>query len=161
VHSNDLLITARQGVDHRVCLHRAELHTEIIAKQFAYPRVLWYGAEVLMEEELGGVVVCAHHERAGPQIRPPVPHRLDEADEFALIRREFGVLWCHWSTIERDWFTVLMKHDAKARAGSIAVDDEGGVEVQQLQGWTGRERLLEGNEHRFRLTGPAERLAFK
>lgn len=72
-----------------------------------------------------------------------------------LVSRDLGVLWRHRSAVERDRPTVLMKHGAKSRAGGVKVDDEGGIKVQQLQGWAERECLLEGDESLLRSTGPA------
>jgi hypothetical protein len=111
---DDLLVTARQSVSHRVHLAWVELHAEIVTKQLAYPRVLWYGGEALIEEELEGVVVRAHHERPCPQIWPLVPYCLDKADDVVLVRCELGVLWRHRPAVERDWPVVLMQHGPKS-----------------------------------------------
>jgi hypothetical protein len=42
--------------------------------------------EALVEELLQTVVVRLDEEAASPQVRPPVPHHLDKADELALVR---------------------------------------------------------------------------
>jgi hypothetical protein len=42
--------------------------------------MLWNCGQVLVEEELEAVVVGADDERMTPEVRPLVPHGLDQAD---------------------------------------------------------------------------------
>jgi hypothetical protein len=51
-----------------------------------------------------------------------------------------------------------MQNSAEPRAGSVVVDDEGGVEVGQLQRRSLHQGLLEGDEGLFRICVPRESL---
>jgi hypothetical protein len=86
----------------------------------------------------------------------PVAHNLDEADELPLICGQLGVLWCDGPTVEGDGSAVLMQNNAEPCVGSVAVDDEGVVEVEQLQCRSLHQGLLEGDEGLFRLRAPRE-----
>jgi len=70
--------------------------------------------ETLVEEEAKTPVIRAHHETAPPQVRAPMPNRLDEPDQLALVGSELGVTRRDGPAEERDRPSALMKHGAKA-----------------------------------------------
>jgi len=109
-----LLVAARQRVGHHVHGARLILHDEVEPQQLACPLVLRNRCETLVEEEAKTPVIHAHHETAPPQVRAPMPNRLDEPDQLALVGSELGVTRRDGPAEERDRPSSLMKHGAKA-----------------------------------------------
>jgi hypothetical protein len=59
-------------------------------------------------------MVRAQDERPSPQIRPPVPHRLDEPDQLPLVGSELGMMRVDGATKERQWPVALVQDRAEA-----------------------------------------------
>ena len=87
--------------------------------------------------------------------------RLDEADQLALVGGQLGVVGHHGAAEEGNRAGALVKNSTDACAGGIAVDDERGGEVRQLQGWLGDEGRLERQERLSSGRRPQEGLAFE
>jgi hypothetical protein len=68
----------------------------------------------------------------------------DQPNELPLIGGQLGVLWCNGAAVEGNGATVLMEHGTKTSARHVAVDDEGGIEVWQLECRAGDQGLFEG-----------------
>ena len=58
---------------------------------------------------------------------------MNETDELVLVRRRFEMPSHKGPTKERGGVPVLMKDGAEARAGRVAVDDERGIEVREME----------------------------
>jgi hypothetical protein len=106
-------------------------------------------------------VVGADDEGIRPQIWPPVSDRLDESNELVLIGREFGVVWRHGTTEERNRATALMQHDSEASIEHVAINHERLVEVGKLQNRGRCQRQLQGIEGRHHRRCPPEYLALQ
>jgi hypothetical protein len=76
---------ARQRVSDGVELADAILDHEIITKQLGDPRVLWYGSQVLVKEELETPMVGADGKGTTLEITPPMMNGLNQPNELALI----------------------------------------------------------------------------
>jgi hypothetical protein len=96
--------------------------------------MLRHSGKMLVQEVLEAAIVRADDELPCPEVRPPMANGMYEVDEFALVRRQLGVLRGTRTTEEHDRSGPLMKHHAKTHAGGVAVDDERLVEVRQLEG---------------------------
>ena len=103
-----MLVTPRQGVSRRVLPPRLVLHLKTIPKEFAYPGVLRYCREMLIQEVLETAMVRTFDELHRPQIRPPVAHGLHESNELTLICCQLGVLWRDGAAEEGYWPMPLM-----------------------------------------------------
>uniref|UniRef100_A0A0A8ZTW4 Uncharacterized protein n=1 Tax=Arundo donax TaxID=35708 RepID=A0A0A8ZTW4_ARUDO len=84
-HIPFVIVATGEGVGDYVRGARPVLHREIEAQELADPMVLRDRGEALIEEVLQAVVVGLDDEAPPPEIRAPVPYRLDEADELALV----------------------------------------------------------------------------
>jgi hypothetical protein len=73
-----------------------------------------------------------------------VAHRFDQPNELPLIGGQLGVLQCDWAAVEGNRATILMGHVNETGARRVTVDDEGGIEVRQLEHRAGDQGLLEG-----------------
>ena len=113
--------------------------------------MLWNCRKPLVEHELEDVVISLDDEGTPPKIRAPMADRLDEADELALVRSRFEVPSRKGPTKERDGVPILMKDSSEAGAGRVAVDDECGVEVREMEHWRRTQRGFEG--HKCRVGG--------
>ncbi|KAJ1270264.1 hypothetical protein BS78_06G040800 [Paspalum vaginatum] len=113
---------------------------------------------VLVEEVLQAVVVGLDDEASPPEVRAPVPDRLDEADELALVGGERAVARCHKPTEESDRVALLDQDRAEAERGRVALDDEQLGEVRHGEDGGGRDGGLERCECRSRRVGPREPL---
>ena len=71
---------------------------------------------------------------------------MNETDELVLVRRRFEMPSHKGPTEERDGIPVLMKDGSEARAGRVAVDDERGVEVREMEHGRRTQRCLEGRK---------------
>jgi len=58
---------------------------------------------------------------------------LHQANEFALIGRQLGMLWRDVAAEEGDGTLALMKDGLEARTGCVTVDDELLAEIRELQ----------------------------
>jgi len=105
--------------------------------------MLWNGGQTLVQEMLEAAMIRPDDKLPRLEIRPPMTHGLHETDEFALVGRQLGMLRGDRAAEESDRAVALMKHSTKPRAGSVAVDDEGLVEIRQLENRRCRERLFE------------------
>ena len=76
---------------------------------------------------------------------------MNETDELALVRSCFEVASRKGPTEERHGIPVLMKDGSEAGAGRVAVDDERGVEVREMEHGRRTQRCLEG--HKCRIGG--------
>lgn len=63
-----VLVAAGQSISRGVQLARLVFHLKAVSKQLAYPRMLWYGGEALVEKVLKAVVVRPYNELRGPQV---------------------------------------------------------------------------------------------
>ena len=86
-----LAVTAREGVGHGVEAPRAILHGEVEPEQLAEPLVLRDRRQSLVEEVLQAVVVGTDQEAAPPEVGPPKPHSLYQANELPLVGRQLDV----------------------------------------------------------------------
>jgi hypothetical protein len=91
-HSPGVAIPTRQSIGDRVQPAGAVFNPKIKTKQFANPLILWDHGEALVQHEFERIMVCAHDKGASPQVRPPMAHGLDQADEFVLISSNVHVL---------------------------------------------------------------------
>jgi hypothetical protein len=98
--------------------------------------VLWNRCQALVEEETKAPVVSADHELPPPQVRAPMSHRLNQADEFSFIGGEFGVARRNGLAEEGQRTCTLMQHDTHARTRRVTLDDEVAVERRKLQNWS-------------------------
>jgi hypothetical protein len=73
-------VTPGEGVGHDIRSSQLELHPEVEFKKLACPLMLWNYGQALVEEELEAKVVGADDEQMALEVRPPVPHGLDQAD---------------------------------------------------------------------------------
>jgi hypothetical protein len=80
---------------------RLVLHHKIEAEELAHPMVLRNHRQALVEDEPQAPMVCANQKTAPPQIRPLMPHYLDEADELPLVCGQLSVAWCDRLAVER------------------------------------------------------------
>jgi hypothetical protein len=112
----------------------------------------------LVKQELQAVVVGADDEAAPPQVRPPVPDRLHQPDQLALVGRQLDVTRDEGPAEERQGARPLVEDGAETRTGGIAVDDELASEIRHLQNRGGGQGPLEGVESLRRLWSPGERL---
>jgi len=87
-----LAVAARKGVGRGVEAPRTILHGEVEAEQLAEPLVLRDLGQPLEEEVLQAVVVGADQEAAPPQVGPPVPHSLYQANKLPLVRRQLDMV---------------------------------------------------------------------
>jgi hypothetical protein len=71
------------------------------------------------------------------------------------------VLGGHWPAVVGNWAGILVQDRAKAAAGGVAINDERGGEVWQLQCWSRRQRLLERRECNIRLDSPGKCLTLE
>jgi hypothetical protein len=88
-----LLMTLRQGIHRDILAVGFEFDVELIAEHLAHPSVLGNHREPLVQEVLAAEVIGPYDEWPRLEIRPPVPHDLDDADELPLVRCELGVMW--------------------------------------------------------------------
>ena len=86
--------------------------------------VLGDRGESLVEEIFQTVVVCLDDKAPPPEIRPPVPHGLDEADELALVGGQRAVAGRHWPAEEGDWVALLSQDRPKPDGRRVALDGE-------------------------------------
>jgi hypothetical protein len=115
----------------------------------------------LIQQKLQRVVVCPHHKGAGPEVWPPMAHRFDQPNELPLIGGQLGVLRCDGAAVEGNGATVLMENGTKIGAKRVAVVDEGGIEVRQLECRASDQGLLEGVEGLVGSRVPSEGLLFQ
>ena len=99
-------------------------------------------------------MVGADDERAPPQIGTPMPHRLDKADELALICGHLEVPNCERSTEEGEWPRALVKYRTEARPGCITVHHELFAEVGEMQDKSAGQGGLQGRKCRLYSRGP-------
>lgn len=109
-------VVAGQGVRHHVQGTQLVFYDEIEAHKLGRPLMLGYGGETLVEDETKTPVIRADQEATAPEIRPLMPHGLDQADELPLVRRELGVAWRDGLAEEHHRTRALMKDRAKPGA---------------------------------------------
>lgn len=90
--------------------------------------------QTLVQEKFQTVMISVDNERAPTEIRATMKDSIDEANEFTIVSREFGMSWRDGLAKERQRAAALMQHDPKAGTRCIAFDGEGGREVGKLQG---------------------------
>ena len=90
--------------------------------------MLCYSCEALVEQEAKAPVVSPHHKPTSPEIRPPVPHGLNQANEFAFIGGELGVAWRDGLAEKGNWSGPLMENGTKTGARRVTLNDEVAVE---------------------------------
>jgi hypothetical protein len=73
-----------------------------------------------------------------------VAHRFDQPNELPLIGGQLGVLRCDGAAVDGNRATILIGHVNETGARRVTVDDEGGIEVRQLEHRAGDQGLLEG-----------------
>ncbi|XP_021317213.1 uncharacterized protein LOC110435676 [Sorghum bicolor] len=120
--------------------------------------VLGNRGEALVEEVFQTVVVRLDDEAPPPEVRPPVPHGLDEADELALVGGQRAVTGCHWSAEERDWVALLSQDRPKPDGRRVTFDGEQLGEVRHGEDGGGRDGGFEGRERRRGCVVPGEAL---
>jgi hypothetical protein len=69
--------------------------------------------EALVEEVFEAIVVRLNDEAPPLEVRPPVPDRLNQADELALIGCQRLVTRSDGTAEECQWVSLLGEHDAK------------------------------------------------
>jgi hypothetical protein len=77
---HDLVTTMGQGVCNGIEAPGLILHTEIKAEKLAYPLMLRYYGQPLVEQELERKVIRAHGEVSPPKIWSPMSHGLDQSN---------------------------------------------------------------------------------
>jgi hypothetical protein len=97
---------------------------EVKQQQLSCPLVLRDNRQVLVEQELQAEVVCADEEWTPPQIRLPMPHRLDEPNQLMLVCHQLHVPWQDLPAEEGDNAVTLVKNGTKPGAGRITLNDE-------------------------------------
>ncbi|KAJ1256975.1 hypothetical protein BS78_K256500 [Paspalum vaginatum] len=114
--------------------------------------------QALVQQVLQAVMVRLDAKAATPKVRPPVAHRLDQADELALVRRKCSVSRCHGPAEEGDRMALLDEDCAEPVRRSVALDDEGLAEVRHGQHGRRGDRVLERGEGRGSPLGPSKAL---
>lgn len=110
--------------------------------------------EPLIQQVLEAEVVDLDDELA--QIRPPVPHGLQQADELLLVGWQSLVTQREGAAEVRDRALILMEHHDEFGAQRIAPHNKRAVEVQQGKDGHCGERLLEAAECILGLRRPHE-----
>ena len=87
-----------------------------------------------------------------------MPHRLNKADELALICSHLEVPGRERSTEEGEWPRALVKYRIEARPRCIAVHHELFAEVRKMQDRSAGQGGLQGRERRLCGRGPLERV---
>lgn len=91
--------------------------------------MLGNGREALVEHKFEGVMVCPHDEVLAPKKRAPVTNRLDESDQLAFIGGELEMACYKWTAEECNRTVSLMKYRLELGAKSVAINQEGLVNV--------------------------------
>jgi hypothetical protein len=78
--------------------------------------VLRHGRKALIQEELQTVVISPDEEAAAPEVRPPMPHCLDQPDELPLVGRQLAMARSKWPAEEGQGAGPLVQYRAKTRA---------------------------------------------
>jgi hypothetical protein len=86
--------------------------------------VLGNHREPLVQQVFEAVMISLDEEASAPQVRPPVPDGMDEADELPLIGGEGAVPGRDRPAEEGDWVAVLYQHRPKPMGRGIALNDE-------------------------------------
>jgi hypothetical protein len=89
-------------------------------------------------------------ESATPEVWAPVPDRLDQADEFALVGRLGPVSGRHGTAEEGERVSLLHEDSTEPVGRRVAFDDEWVVEVRHGQHRRRGDCVLEGEEGRGR-----------
>ena len=90
-----------------------------------------------------------------------MPHRLNKADELALICSHLEVPGHERSTEEGEWPRALVKYRTEARPGGIIVHHELFAEVGEMQDRSTGQGGLQGHERRLSGRGPLERVSLE
>jgi hypothetical protein len=101
-------------------------------------------------------MVGVDKERPSPQIGSPMAHNEHEPHQFTLICREHSVTQSELAAEEGNKPASLVKHDANAHIGDIALHNERLVEDWQLEHGRCHERGLEGAECHLGIGTPVE-----
>ena len=75
-----ILVAPGESIGDDVLAPRPVLHREGVPEELADPRVLRNRRQPLVQEVLEAAMVSADDERAHPQVRSPVTHRLHKTD---------------------------------------------------------------------------------
>ena len=89
--------------------------------------------ESLVEEELQAIVVRPDGEAPAPEVWPPVPGGVDEADQFPLVSGEGPMSRYDEAAEVGDGVLVLQQHRAEAMHRGVTLHHEGLGEVEQRQ----------------------------
>jgi hypothetical protein len=65
--------------------------------------------------------LCTYEKETPPEVRPPMPYYLHQADELMFIRRKLGMVSCHHMTEECDRLIALMQDGAKTGARDVTL----------------------------------------
>lgn len=112
----------------------------------------------MIEEELEAAVVSADEEPTPPQVRPPMPRRLDQPDQLPLIRRKLVVAGSKGPAEEGQGAGPLVKNGTETRTGRVAIEDELEVKIWHLKHRPRGKGALECREGLGSLRRPGERL---
>jgi len=100
------------------------LHGEVEPLHFADPVVLRDGGQALIQEKFQAIVVSTHQKPAAPEVRPPVPNRLEKPNQIPLIGGEGSVARRNRVAEEGHGLLVLQEHSAEPVGGRVAHDGE-------------------------------------
>jgi hypothetical protein len=106
-------VPTREGVGYHIRRPRLVLEREIKAQELPHPMVLGNHREPLVQQVFEAVMISLDEEASAPQVRPPVPDGMDEADELPLIGGEGAVPGRDRPAEEGDWVAVLYQHRPK------------------------------------------------
>jgi hypothetical protein len=118
--------------------------------------VLRNHGQLLIKQVFEVKVLCPDDECPCPQVRPPVAHCLDEADQFTLISGKLGVVRGDGATEKCDWSNSMVQDDAEPSAGRVAVHIKGLGEVGHMQDQHRHEGYLQCLKCHCHLWCPAE-----
>ena len=145
-----------EGVGDDVLGARLVLDDEVKAKELADPMVLRDRCKALVEEELQAIVVSPDGEAPAPEVRPPMPDGVNEADQFPLVSGERPVPRRGGAAEVGDGVFVLQQHRVEAMRQGVTLHHEGPGEVGQRQYQSRGDGGLEGLERRCGVSGPGE-----
>ena len=86
--------------------------------------VLRDGREPLIQQVLKAVVIGLDDEATAPQVRPPMPHGVNEPNELAFVRRQSAMPWSHLPAEKSHRMSFLNKNSTKPVRGGITFNDK-------------------------------------
>jgi hypothetical protein len=136
----------------------AVLDDEIKPEQLVNPLMLGNSGQPLIQEKLQAIVVSADEDAAPPKVRSPMPHDLNQADQFMFVGSQLDVAGGKGPAEEGQGTCPLVKNNAESGTRSVAVHHELAIKIRHLQHRGRREGALEGRKGLSGLRRPGERL---